>query len=223
MENNLNLDKLTPEQLDELQVQIEARKKQKEELRKSEVSNYFIIRDETIKKVFEKLTRVNSDLEIIKKEVFDEFGAVLNLKKELFKTKEDQFSDTFTTNDGKITIILGQNTIDRWDETVSAGIDKINEHFKKLIEERGNDKDVTFFINMVRDLLKPNKDGVLKASRVLDLEKRVEEHGDQELIDAVKIIRDSHRPDRTSTYVKAIYKDANGIKQNLGLSMSSVG
>jgi len=77
-------------------------------------------------------------------------------------------------------------------------------------------------VGMVRDLLKPNKEGVLKANRVLDLTRKADELGDPELIEAVKIIRDSHRPDRTSTYVKAMYKDEKGERQYLGLSMSSV-
>ena len=120
MKNDLNIDQLTPEQLDALQVQIEARKKQQEEQRKSETKVYFHLRDETVRKVFEKLTRVNADLENIKKEIFDEFGAVLEMKNNLFDSKEEQFSHTFTTTNGDLSVILGQNTIDRWDETISV-------------------------------------------------------------------------------------------------------
>lgn len=218
MTQKIDIENLSLDELEAIHVAIEAKKKANDERRKSEVKTYLHLRDETVKKVFEKLTRVNADLENIKKEVFEEFGAVLEMKNGLFGINEDQFSHTFTTNDGALSIVLGHNTIDRWDETISAGIDKVNDWLARLAK----DDDSAVLVGFIRDLLKPNKEGILKANRVLELAKKADEIGDQELIDGVKIIRDSHRPDRTSTFVKAIYKDKNGIRQNLGLSMSSV-
>ena len=100
MTQQIDIEKLSLDQLEAIQVAIEAKKKANDERRRSEVKTYLHLRDETVKKVFEKLTRVNADLENIKKEVFEEFGAVLEMKNGLFGINEDQFSHTFTTNDG---------------------------------------------------------------------------------------------------------------------------
>ena len=66
------------------------------------------------------------------------------------------------------------------------GIDKVNDWLGKLAK----DDESAILVGFIRDLLKPNKDGVLKANRVLELSKKADEIGDKELIEAVKIIRD---------------------------------
>jgi len=214
----MDLNQLTPEQKAALLQELQAEQKQQEEQKKSELKVYQHLKDETVRKVFEKLTNLSGELEQRKAEVFAEFTAVLQLKGNVYGTKEEQFSHTFTTDDGSLSIIIGHNTIDRWDETISVGIERVNQWLTKLAKDDAS----ALLVGMVRDLLKPNKEGVLKANRVLDLTRKADELGDPELIEAVKIIRDSHRPDRTSTYVKAMYKDEKGERQYLGLSMSSV-
>jgi len=214
----MNLNQLTPEQKAALLLELQAEQKQLEENKKSELKVYQHLKDETVRKVFEKLTNLSSELETRKAEVFAEFKAVLELKGNVYGNKEEQFSHTFTTDDGDKSIIIGHNTIDRWDETISVGIERVNQWLTKLAKDDAS----ALLVGMVRDLLKPNKEGVLKANRVLDLTRKADELGDPELIEAVKIIRDSHRPDRTSTYVKAMFKNSKGERQFLGLSMSSV-
>jgi hypothetical protein len=213
----IDLKNLTPEQKEALRAQILAEEKANEENRKREVTTYQHLKDLTVEKVFARLQKISGDMQNAKEELLSEFHSLLGMKNELYGVKETQLSHNWSNSDASVTVITGFNTIDRWDESVSAGIERVNVWLDKQMTD-GNRN----LVNMVRDLLKPNKEGVLKASRVLDLQNQADKIGDPELIDAVKLIREAHRPDKTGTYIKAKYRDADGNSHWLGLSMSSV-
>lgn len=220
--SNLDFNNVSAEQKAMLKAQLEAEEKAAKEKQKRERLNYEQIKDAQIKTTFKVLSRISSELENSKANVFGEFKAILDLKQELFGLSEEQMltqeSHTFTTTDGRMSIIIGHNVIDGWDETVSVGIEKVNQWLGKLAK----DEESAMLVGLIRDLLKPNKDGVLKANRVLDLSKKASEIGDKELIAAVDIIRDAYRPTKTGTFVKARFVDDEGVKQWLPLSMSAV-
>lgn len=220
--NNLDLKNLTADEKAQLKAQLDAEEKAAKERQKRERQNYEQIKDAQIKTTFKTLSRISSELENSKTNVFGEFKAILELKQDLFELSDEQMltqeSHTFTTTDGSVSIIIGHNVIDGWDETVSVGIEKVNQWLSKLAK----DDESAMLVGLIRDLMKPNKDGMLKASRVLDLSKKASEIGDKELISAVDIIRDSYKPVKTGTFVKARYIDDNGAKQWLPLSMSAV-
>jgi len=208
---------LSAEEKEQLKQQLLAEDKAKAETRKNEVMAYHALKYITVDTVFQKLTRLSSQMQLDKSDLLSEFKSLLETKNELYGVKEDQLSHNWTSEDNERTIITGYNVVDSWDETVSVGITKVN----AWIESKLNDHNQEY-IGIIRDLLKPNKEGVLKASRVLDLQNHAEKSGDEALIDAVKIIREAHRPVKTGTYIKAKYKDEDGNWQWLGLSMSAV-
>lgn len=214
--------RLTPEQKNAIYLEMKAEEKARKESEKKERSTYEQLKDTLVKYTFTKLQTVSSMLQLNKEEIFKEFQTVLDMKKAIYKLTDEkmitQQSHTFTTTDGSVSIIIGQNVNDRWDETVSAGLEKVNQWLGKLAK----DEQSAVLVSLIRDLMKPNKDGVLKANRILDLSKKASEIGDQELIEAVDLIRDAYRPEKTSTYIKAKYKDEMGKDQFLALSMSSV-
>jgi len=117
-----------------------------------------------------------------------------------------------------MSIIIGHNVIDRWDETVSAGVEFVN----KWLNSLAKDDESAVLVDMIRDLMKPDKEGQLKANRVLELAKKADEIGNADLKEGVRIIRDAYRPAKTSTFLKAKYKDELGRDQWLPLSMSAV-
>lgn len=218
----LDIKNLTDEQRRILKAQLEAEEKAQKEMERRERETYEQLKDAQVRVTFRELQNISSMLEHAKLKVFRDFEAILAMKKELFGLTEDrmleQESHTFTTSDGSMSIIIGHNVIDSWDETVSVGIQKVNQWLTRL----ARDEESAVLVGLIRDLLKPNKDGVLKANRILDLSKKASELGDPELIEAVELIRDAYRPTRTSTYVKARYVDEYGRKQWLALSMSAV-
>lgn len=213
---------LSEEQKAQLLMQLASEERARKDKQKRERAAYEQLKDAQVRATFKELQRISSQLELAKQKVFDDFEVVLRMKKELFDLSDErmltQESHTFTTTDGEVSIIIGHNVIDSWDETVSIGIERVNSWLKKLAK----DEESAVLVGLIRDLLKPNKDGVLKANRILDLSKKAAELGDRELIEAVELIRDAYRPTRTSTYVKAKYLDEHGRKQWLALSMSAV-
>jgi hypothetical protein len=218
----LDVTKLSPEEKAQL-LEVLAEEQRAEDKRKRDAKkNYEQQRDKTIRTVFKKLERLSDQILKTKQNCFDSFDDVLNKKRELFSIDDERWnfqqSHTFTTEDGKFTVIIGHNVIDSWDDTVEQGIEYVNKFLTKLAV----DKESAVLVDMIRDLLKPNKDGQVKASRVLDLTKRADEIGDKDLSEGVRIIRDAYKPAKTSTYLKAKYKDELGRDIYLPLSVSAV-
>lgn len=217
--DKLDFSKLTPDQKAELRRQMEAEElaeKQKSERLKND---YARLKSDQVNETFDVLFDISKSIEQRKIEIFNNFGAVIGMKAELYNlTPEDlelQQSHTFTNLENTKKIILGSNVIDRWSDDVEVGVEMVNKWIDKKIENI-EDRET------IRVLLKPNKDGMLKASRILDLSNHAKERGDKELIEAVEFIQREYRPVKTSTYVKAKYLDENKVWQWLALRMSAV-
>lgn len=215
----IDYSKLTPEQKKELREQLEAEQRAEKEAEKRLRDDYSALKDEQVKATFKRLQNISSSLEEEKIDIFNQFGSLIAMKKEIYSLSDEQLnmqqSHTFSSADNTVSIIIGSNIIDRWSDDVGVGIERVNKWIDAKIKDK-EDRDI------VRVLLKPNKDGVLKASRILDLSKEARNRGDKELIEAVNFIQDQYKPVKTSTYVKAKYLDANAQWQWLALSMSAV-
>lgn len=214
---NLDFKNMTDEQKANLKKQIlEEEAKEKAE-RKAKVEGYKSLVDETVIKAMEKVKGVSNQITTVKKEVFDDFKSILELKAELYGVKENQQSHTFTTTDGKISITLGYRMLDSFDDTVHAGIEKVKNYIYKTVQEEN-----THLLEIVNLLLKKDKNGNLKASRVMELEKIAGNINDTELSEGVQIIKEAWKPQKSKTFIEAYYKDENGNKINIPLSMTSV-
>ncbi len=223
MKEKIDIKNLTDKQRQELLADLKKEQDDKNEKKRQDRKDYEKLKDMSIRESFELLRGASTALLEVKKSVFDHFDDVLNLKQKIFELTDEQMSrqesHTFTSTDGKVSIIIGSNTVDRWDESVDVGVLKIKDYLKGLAV----DEKTGVLVDMITDLLKPNKDGVLKSSRVLDLSKKANEIGDKALIEAVNLIREAYRPSKTSTYIKAKFKDEKGGKDvYLPLSMSAL-
>lgn len=162
----IDITKLSPEALDKLQKQIEERNKKEEERIQSERETYKKLRDEAIVKHFVKLQAISNALIEVKKEVFEGFDTIISMKDELFNTKSDRQSDTLTTDDGQISIKLGNRVNDGWADEAEVGITKVKEYLKTLAKDE-NSADL---LDTVMKLIAKDRKGNLKASKVLQLE-----------------------------------------------------
>jgi uncharacterized protein DUF3164 len=221
--SKIDIKDLTEDQRQELLAELKKEQDAKNDKKRQDRQDYEGLKDMAIGESFLLLKGASQGLQDVKKVIFDNFDDVLNLKKVIFELTSEQMelqeSHTFTSSDGKASIIIGSNTVDRWDESVDVGVLKVKEYLKGLAV----DEKTGILVDYITDLLKPNKDGVLKSSRVLDLSKKANEIGDEKLIEAVNLIRDAYRPSKTSTYVKAKFKDEKSGKfLFLPLSMSAL-
>lgn len=216
MSKELTLDSLSPEQLEILSKQLEERKKAEADKVQQERATYKQMVDSTVNGLYPIIEEASKKLADVKQHVFEEFKTLIQMKAELYNRKEDQYSHTFSTTDGNITITIGRNVSDGWDDTVNTGIAKVND----FIQSMAKDENSKNLVNTVLRLLSKDKSGNLKASRVLQLKKMAEDVGDKNFIDAIKIIQDAYRPKPSQEYIKCTYTNEAGAKVILPLSIS---
>lgn len=206
----ITLDKATPQQLKEALAKVEAKKDEDRETYKTLVA-------ETVPKAIFRLCTASEVISNAKTETFKYFEQVLDLKNKVYGLKEKRQSHTFSTEKEEITI--GYRINEGWDDTVTAGIAKVEAYISSLSKTPETESLVTMLFN----LLKKDAKGNLKGSRVLELQKAAKDSGDENFIDGVSIISDAYKPTRSSWFIEANLIDGEGTKTNIPLSMSSVG
>lgn len=218
--NNSKMEAVAEKQIDVTQLseeQLLALLKQKKAQKNNDREAYKKLVEEVTPKALLRLAVVSEQLSNAKKETFEFFENILKLKADVYGTKENQQTHTFSTETSEITI--GYRVNDGWDDTVGTGITKV----KTFISSLARDKETAALVEMVFDLLKQDKAGNLKGSRVLELKKLTEKFNNTEFTDGVDIIANSYKPVRSSWFIEAYtINPDNGVKTNIPLSMSSV-
>ena len=211
----VNLKDLTPQQKKQLLDEALAEEKNAKVKKNEQREAYKQLVEETVPKAIFKLAYASETLSIAKKETFEFFEDVLTLKNEVYGLKEKQRSHTFSGENSEITI--GYRIIDGWDDTVHAGIQKVNTFITSL----GTDAKTAALVGVVMRLLKKDSNGNLKGSRVLELQKTVEEFKNDEFTDGVDIISKAFKPKRSSWFIEACIVE-DGKKTPIPLNISSV-
>lgn len=190
--------------------------KERDRLKRENRETYRQLVDEVVREVFPKLQEVSKSLACNKQAVYWRFADALKLKEDIFNTKADQRSNTFSSADGLYRITLGNYQTDGYDDTVNEGIAKV----KEVISSFANDDNSRLLVEAVMKLLSRDAKGNLKASRVMQLRKLAADSGNAELIDGVEIIEKAYRPQISKTFVRAEYKDEYGRWISVPLGMT---
>lgn len=172
--------------------------------------------EQTVPQAIFTLCAASEMISNAKTKAFQYFEDILKLKAEVYGIKEKQQSHTFSYKNGEITI--GYRVTDGWDDTVSAGIAKV----EKYISSLATNDSTAALVEIVFNLLKKDAKGNLKGSRVLELQKLTKKINDVEFTDGVNIISESYKPVRSVWYVEATHIDDDGTKTPIPLSASSV-
>lgn len=210
---------MTEEELAEFKAFKEAKAKKAAELAAQEKrEDYKILVDETIEASIADLMDVSQKLSDVKKKVYDNFTAVIDLKKEVILNRNYDTirSHTFTNTEGTKRIRLGVLMLDGYNDTVEDGIQKVTDYITSLAK----DDNSQVLVEAVLKLLAKNQEGVLKASRVIQLRKLAEQTGDEEFIEGVRIIEDAYRPTPSKTFIRADVKDERGAWKPVSLGMT---
>jgi len=212
----IDVNELTEQQLIDL---LNAKQQKKEQDRKA----YKELVNTTVPEAVGKLIDLSQQLAATKAETFSYFKSILELKADVFgndKDKKDkknpQQSHTFSSEKHSITI--GYRVNDGWDDTVTEGIHKVNEFIQSLAK----DEDSSKLVKTIFRLLKKDKKGDLRASRVLELQQMAEEFKNAEFADGVKLIMSAYKPVKTCWFIEANFINDNQEKTPIPLSMSSV-
>lgn len=214
----MDITKLTAEQRAELKAQLEAEERAEKQKRQDDIDAYKQSVDEFVRTTFERMKKVSELMRDEKNTVFTAADTIIALKDELYDTKTDRHSNSFTSSDGMISITLGRRTNDGWDDTVNVGVQKVHDFFKSM----ARDEEMAALTEMVMSLLARDKKGNLKASRVLQLREVARKSGYSDLMEAVDIIQQAYKPVESVEFISVQYKDENGVKQTLPLSLASM-
>jgi hypothetical protein len=214
----MDLSKLSKEEKDKLFADLKAEKRAEEGRREQDREAYKQLKDESVRQVFGSLKKLSETMMMVKERTFGVFEQIVTMKDGLFNSKSNRQSDTFTTEDGTISIKLGNRVYEGWDDTVEVGVEKVKEYLKTLArdEESGN------LVDTVMRLLSKDRKGSLKASRVLELEQMALKSRNEDFIEAIKIIRSAYRPVPSCQFIEVRYKDEKGKEISLPLSMSAI-
>jgi hypothetical protein len=208
---------LTHDELAELEAfRAEKAKKGAEQKAKETREAYKTLVDEQINEIFPVLFEVSKNLTLQKNHCLQMFKQAIAMKSEIFKVKDNQMSHTFTNSDGDKRITIGIYTIDNYRDTVNEGIAIV----KEVISSLATDKESKVLVDAVLKLLSKDQKGNLKASRVLQLRKMADEINNDRFKEGVKIIQEAYQPLISKTYVRAEYKDNNGVFVNVPLGMT---
>lgn len=214
----IDLKNLSPEQRAELKALIEAEDKAEKARVQNEREAYKSLVDQTVENAVKKLTKLSCEMERVKQDIFAEFSTLIKTKNELFKTKINRQSDTFTTTDGRMSITLGNRLNEGWDDTVEAGIEKVKEYLQTLAKDDNSAE----LVQVVMGLLSKDRKGALKANKVLELEKLAATSQDEKFIDGINIIKAAYRPVPTCQFIQVDLKDEEGKTRKLPLSLSAM-
>lgn len=214
----MDVTRLTPEQRAELKAQLEAEERAEKQKRQDDIDAYKQCVDEFCQDVFGRMKKISELMRLEKERVFANANTLIQEKERLYDTKQDRHSNQFTTSDGKVTVALGYRTNDGWDDTVNVGIAKVKEYLKSLTSTEEGAKAV----DIILKLLTKDKKGNLKASSMIQLEQLASKYGNPLFIEGVQIIRDSYRPVDSCQFISVSYKDENGVKHVLPLSLAAM-
>lgn len=205
------------------QARADKAKREAEEKHAQEVKTYKDLVDEAVNDTVPEAEDVSRMLEQRKAGIFERFHSIIAMKEDLYKgsksmAKEGRFTDSFTNKSGTARVTLGFNTNDAYDDTYTAGVDKVKEYIQSLASD-DKSRQLAEMVNTL--LMERSKAGQLKAQNVLRLENMANESGDPTFIEGMKIIRDAYRPERTKQFVKVEVKDASGKFQTISLNMTN--
>lgn len=214
----MDLNQLSKEEKDKLFADLKAEKQALEQRKREDQETYKKLKDETVCEIFGMLQEMSHKMISLKGIVFNRFNTVIGMKDNLYNSKSDRQSDTFTTEDNAISIKLGNRMYEGWDDTVEVGVEKVKQYLKTLAkdEESGN------LVDTVMRLLAKNRKGQLKASKVLELKQLAIKSNDDGFMEAIQIIEDAYRPVPSCQFIEVRYKDEKGNEISLPLSMSAI-
>lgn len=213
----IDLTKLTPEQRKALMQELEQEQRAKQQRIESEREQYKELVHTAVARNFEMLQSLSNSIQHVKRSVFADFDTIIAMKEELYNVRENQRSHTFSSEDGNISIKLGYRVRDHYDDTVNVGVAKVKEYLATLAK----DDESAELVEALNDMLKPDKNGNLKPSRVLELRQWANRKQDPTFLDGVHIIENAYKPAMSCQFIEVRYKDDKGREHSLPLSISA--
>lgn len=186
--------------------------------RKINIEIYKTSADSFCRRTFLRMQVLNTHMREVRDAVFVDSGALVGLKDGLCKGKAGRRSNTFTTSDGRISVKLGFRACADWDSTVEEGVMQIRDY----LAVTACAPQMPRMRDAVLQLLERDGRGNLRVGAVARLEEYARKLGDPRFTAAVAIIRAARRLAETSQFITVCYKDEQGVKRTLPLSLTAM-
>ncbi|HPR78580.1 MAG TPA: DUF3164 family protein [Candidatus Limiplasma sp.] len=213
--SEINIENLSPGDRQRLLGELRQADKAEKQRRAEERKAYKELVDETVPVLMTELMDVSVQLMRVKRRIFADTERLVDLKNSIYGVRTDQQSHSFTSTSGEFTITVGYRINDGWDDTVWIGVKMIRQFIEGMATDKASKQ-------LILKLLKPDKKGLLKANRVLELVAIVEEIGDDQLSEGMKIVQEAYRPMQSVSYIEASFRDVNGKVHNVPLGVSAI-
>lgn len=180
---------LSKEEKELLMAEAKEELKKEEQLKKAERKKYKEIASEEVEALFVKMKTACTQMRDLKIEIYNSIQALIASKKEVFDVNGDQKTHTLSTLDGSKRIVVGYRDLIEWDGTEGAGVEKVMTYLSSL----GKDEKSNILFKMVTTLLRPDRNGNLNPTKIIELAKMADEINEPEFTDGVNIIRQAQR------------------------------
>ncbi|MFV0507464.1 MAG: DUF3164 family protein [Bacteroidales bacterium] len=207
---------LTQQQKEAIYEEMKAKEAEQEQQKAQERKVYKEMVNDAVIGAFPLLEELSGELSSLKKRIYGEFRAILEMKHNLYKVKSDTSRHNFMSKDGQIRVILGSHVTDGYDDTVNEGIQKVKDYLSSL----ATSAETKMLINAITKLISRDNAGNLKASKVLQLQQMADESGNSDFLDGVRIIRESYNPQVSKQFVRAEKKNELGEWVSVPLGMT---
>jgi hypothetical protein len=184
----LDISKLSPEQLEEIESRIAQQKKNEKIKREQERKSYESERDMFVKTMFNKAIDIHEILKDFKKELekgLEEHAVKLANYGELRSNSKGGFK--LADKENIISLVRTRDTEPTWDERSSKGVELIKNFLLDTVKKR--DKDL---FEILMSFLERNQKGDLETSRVMDLLQHQDKFEDNRWIEGLRLLRESY-------------------------------
>jgi hypothetical protein len=214
----LDISKLSPEQLAEVEAKIALKKKKDAEKRLQEQKAYESERNNFVKEMFQKARHLHNMEKEFKEELIggmekhalklENYGLLRSNSKGGFKLSD---------NENNISIARTRDTEPTWDERATKGVGLIKDYLLDTVKKR----DLDMFA-ILMSFLERNQKGDLETSRVMNLLQHEDRFDDPRWIEGLRLLRESYSNVLKGYGYQFKERGTDGKWQTLTLNFSSI-
>lgn len=203
---------------EELQAELERRRKEKERIEKAQKKDYEMHKNNFIRNTAKRFEFLNGELKDLKEEVIIEANKLYNRMYEMAgKEPKETKSFSLKSEDGSMKLTVDRQERFEFTEEANVHIDTIKKVFRDKFESRHKG-----FYNILNSLLIKGGKGEYDPKLLAKARKDVRELGDAQLIEEFDKLDECQRVIGSSLYARFYVKDDHGRWQDLSLNFSSL-
>lgn len=214
MEQQLDINKLSVDQLAVLEAQLKAKQQAEKEQKQRDKEALETMENDVISELFREAQPLSNSITSFKRKCLDKLEPLVRMKIDHGKAAQGQEQYTFVSKDKKIRGVIRYNSTARYDDGIQAAIG----YAKQWMESQITDEKTKHLVNLIDGLLSKDQKGNYSPANLLRFVKEAKEMNEPLILQAAEAIEESIYEDMTSVSVLFAFKDDLGIERKLPLS-----